>query len=141
MTKSDLAPGLRDATFGQWLKERRNARGLTREELAAKVDCSPETIYKIESGSRRPSRQIAEIVASVFAIPADEREAFVAFARGQGAAAHKDLRQGSPEHPWRASQRRLTNLPAQVTSFIGRERGVEQVRALLLRETVRLVTL
>lgn len=141
MTNSGSAPGTRDATFGLWLKERRNALGLTREELAARVDCSPETIYKIESGSRRPSRQIAEIVAGVFGIPSDEREAFVGFARGQGAAAHKDVGPESVEHPWRASQRRLTNLPAQVTSFIGRERDVEQVRALLLRDTVRMLTL
>jgi transcriptional regulator with XRE-family HTH domain len=141
MTSSGSAPIYRGVTFGQWLKEQRNARGLTREELAARIDCSPETIYKIEAGSRRPSRQIAQITARLFDIPADELEAFILFARGQGGVAPPDSRPGSKEHPWRVAQRRLTNIPAPVTSFVGRERDVEQVRALLLRDTVRLVSL
>ncbi len=135
----------KDAGFGQWLKERRNTLGLTREELADKVGCSPETIYKVETGVRRPSRQVAEILAGLFSIPADEREAFISFARGQGSGTGgmsvSGGRPSSGEHPWRASHRRLTNLPAQVTSLIGREGDLKQVCSLLSKDTTRLLTL
>jgi predicted ATPase/DNA-binding XRE family transcriptional regulator len=121
-------------SFGGWLMSRRKALGLTREDLAERLSCSPETIYKIEAGTRHPSRQIAELIAGFLGVPTDERELFIAFARGQGGA------RGSEEHPWRAA-RRLTNLPAPVTSLIGREREAEQVRDRLSQGGVRLLTL
>jgi len=67
--------------FGRWLKEYRNAHGLTRAELARRVGCSPEMIHKIELGQRRPSRQIAELIADAVHIGQDEREAFIELAR------------------------------------------------------------
>jgi transcriptional regulator with XRE-family HTH domain len=50
-------------TFGQWLKLRRKELDLTREELAGRAACSPETIKKIETGERRPSRSMPEMLA------------------------------------------------------------------------------
>src|SRR5215203_206309 len=132
--------GTKDSRFGQWLKTRRNALSLTREELAERVSCSSETIYKVEAGARRPSRQIAEMLASFFNIPDDEKEAFISFARGRGSMPVGQA-VTNREHPWRALHRHLTNLPAQVTSFIGREKDLEHVRALLSKDTVRLLTL
>src|SRR5829696_836604 len=85
MTNSDVKRGPQDAAFGLRLKEHPKARGLTREELADKLSCSPDTIYKVEVGARRPSRQVAEILADFFSVPDDEREAFVSFARGMSA--------------------------------------------------------
>src|SRR5438477_719735 len=67
--------------FGHWLKEYRNAHGLTRVELALRVGCSPEMIHKIELGQRRPSRQIAELLADAVHIGQGEREDFIDFAR------------------------------------------------------------
>src|SRR5688572_18013536 len=70
------------STFGQWLKQRRRELDLTQEAIADSVACSTDTVYKIESGRRRPSRQMAELLAECLAIPPDERPAFVQWARG-----------------------------------------------------------
>ena len=74
------------ATFGSWLKERRQALDLTQTALADQVLCSANLIQKLESGARRPSRQLAELLAQALSIPADEQGAFVAWARGVGGA-------------------------------------------------------
>jgi DNA-binding XRE family transcriptional regulator len=39
--------------FGEWLKERREAKGLTGEELAEAVGTSEGTISSYETGERR----------------------------------------------------------------------------------------
>ena len=53
-----------EPTFGQWLKQRRQELDLTQEALAEATGCSSDSIRKIESGRRRPSRQIADLLAS-----------------------------------------------------------------------------
>src|SRR5215204_4044933 len=89
-------------SFGQWLKEHRNALRLSREELADRVGCSPETIYKVEAGTRLPSRQVAQILAGFFGVPAEEHEAFTAFARGQGSGVGESEGVSvSRDAPWR----------------------------------------
>src|SRR5689334_9106637 len=70
-------------SFGSWLKQHRRKAGISRDELAERAACSSITLQKIEAGERRPSRQLALILAQVFDIPSDEQEAFVAFARTQ----------------------------------------------------------
>jgi predicted ATPase/transcriptional regulator with XRE-family HTH domain len=128
-------------SFGQWLKQRRKALDLTQEDLALRIDCSLSSIEKIESGERRPSRQVADLVADCLGIPADERQAFIAFARSEpqtGTPVAGDF----PElAPWRSAHRRRNNLPVPLTRLIGREREMEAVSGLLLRERARLVTL
>ena len=126
-------------SFGTWLRERRKALDLTQEQLAIRIDCSFETIRKIESGVRRPSRQIAELLAEVLAIPEEQRAEFVRFARvdhwdrlAQGGTAAASLQR--PHAP-------PINLPAQRTSFVGRKSVVASVLALLGRPSVRLLTL
>ena len=42
-------------TFGQVVKERRSAMGLTQTELARRVGCAAITIRKIEADGLRPS--------------------------------------------------------------------------------------
>ena len=50
-------------SFGSWVKRRRKALDLTQDELARRVGCSLSLIFKIESDERRPSRQIAKLLA------------------------------------------------------------------------------
>jgi transcriptional regulator with XRE-family HTH domain len=129
--------------FGIWLMQRRKELGLTRKELASGVGCSPVTIYKIESGQRRPSRQIADLLAEFLGVPSDELPLFARFATsvvGQGGSP-VDYRQGGGRAPWLALHGGRTNLPAPATPFIGREEQVAQVQALLENPSVRLVTL
>ena len=70
-------------TFGEWLRHQRSLRRLTREEFAKRVGCSVSALRKIEYGERRPSAQIAELIASCLDVPLDERSTFVRVARGE----------------------------------------------------------
>ena len=70
-------------SFGLWLKKRRRALDLTQNALAQRVGCSPATIRKIEADQRRPSRQIAELLAEVLEIAPADRATFTKVARGE----------------------------------------------------------
>src|SRR5262245_19257522 len=70
-------------SFGAWVRRRRRALDLTREELAAQVGCSVMTIRRIETDERRPSKQLAARLADFLHIVASERPAFLQAARGQ----------------------------------------------------------
>ncbi len=78
-------------SFGYWLRRRRKALDLTQEALAGMAACSRFAIRKIEADERRPSRRLAERLAEKLAIPAEEREAFLAAARSIRAAAALSL--------------------------------------------------
>ncbi len=69
------------ATFGQIVRERRRALGLTQAELARRVHCATVTIRKVEYDSLRPSVQVAERLALSLNIDESEQIAFVRLAR------------------------------------------------------------
>ena len=69
-------------SFGYWIRRQRKALDLTQQALADRVGCSLAAIKKIESDERRPSRQIAERMADVLGVPANQREIFLEVARG-----------------------------------------------------------
>jgi predicted ATPase/class 3 adenylate cyclase len=75
-----------EASFGSWVRRRRKALDLTQEDLAQRVGCALDSIRKIESGARRPSRQVAERLADHLDVPADMRVAFLQSARAELAA-------------------------------------------------------
>jgi non-specific serine/threonine protein kinase len=131
--------------FGVWLKRQRRARDLTQEELASRIGCAPVTLHKIETGERRPSKQILERLAAILAISPDEQPAFVAYGRAVYPGVASPPPGAAPEAPagapWQTPSRDLPrhNLPVQLTSFIGREREIAEVGR-LLAET-RLLTL
>jgi transcriptional regulator with XRE-family HTH domain len=56
-------------SFGLWLKERRRQLDLTQHDLANCAGCSVVTIRKIEADERRPSRQVADLLAQCLEIP------------------------------------------------------------------------
>ncbi|HJZ45764.1 MAG TPA: helix-turn-helix domain-containing protein, partial [Roseiflexaceae bacterium] len=70
-------------SLGVWIKRRRKALDLTQDDLARMVGCSLETIRKIESDARRPSRQIATLLAEQLELPLDECDAFIHCARAE----------------------------------------------------------
>src|SRR5215217_8110709 len=51
-------------TFGAWLRTQRKEQDLTQEALAERAGCSWEMVRKIEAGTARPSRQLAELLAA-----------------------------------------------------------------------------
>lgn len=120
--------------FGQWLKQRRKVLDLTQREVAQRIGCAVVTIQKIEEGERRPSKQVAQLLAEHLQIAAEEREQFLHTARQGVAIGVKPMAKASvmaaPVH-----------LPNPLTPLIGRETELAAVRALLARDDVRLVTL
>ncbi len=70
-------------SLGLWIKRRRKALDLTQNELAQRVGCSLETIRKIEGDARRPSREIATLLADTLELAADERSSFIKVARAE----------------------------------------------------------
>ncbi len=119
-------------SFGQWLKQRRKTLDFTREDLAQRIGCAAVTLKKIEADERRPSKQIAELLAEHLNIPPDERAAFVNFARSEAV---------DSAAPWGTAFHPPTNLPAQPTMLIGRDEDVATIGKRLLRDESRLLTL
>ena len=72
-----------DTTFGAWLKSRRRQLDLTQKGLAHQVGCSVGTIRKMEADERRPSRQLAGLLAECLEITPDQKEIFISFARSE----------------------------------------------------------
>src|SRR5260221_958573 len=123
-------------SFGEWLRRQRRALDLTQEELARQVGCSAITLRKLEAEERRPSKQIAERLADVLQVPPDDRPSFLRYARGDPFAAPIDAI--APDKP-EPRQAPAHNLPLQLTSFIGREKEIDEVKRLI--SMGRLVTL
>src|SRR5512143_4137060 len=126
-------------TFGEWLRQRRDGLGLTRKELAGRVGCSASTLRKIEDGERRPSGQVARLLANCLDVPSQELPTFVRVARGELNAdrLHPEampLSTASISSP-------KTNIPIFSNPLIGREREVEQLCQLLRDPQCHLVTL
>lgn len=144
-------------TFGAWLKRRRRSLDLTQQALADCAGCSLVTIRKFEADERRPSRQLAELLADCLQIADGEREVFVTFARlPDMAAAPVGLPAPPPAAPLPARPPAppaslpsttarptppLVMMPAPLTGLIGREADVAAAGELLARPGVRVVTL
>ncbi len=132
-------------SFGSWLKRRRTELDLTRPALAQLIACSVETIDKIEAGNRKPSEQVAGLLAECLNVPLEERSRFIEFARAELTAEQiaQLVRDGNGPAPWLAfhRSRHPNNLPALANSFIGRAREIEACSALLRRPEVRLLAL
>src|SRR4051812_37526429 len=72
-------------SFGQWLKRRRRALDLTQAALAAQIGCSESAFRKIESGQRRPSRQVVTLLGAHLAVEPDDCSRLMQWARGAAA--------------------------------------------------------
>lgn len=70
-------------SFGEWLRRRRGQFGLTQTDLARELGCAPITLRKFEAEERRPSQEMAERIADVLRVPAEQHDAFMRFARGE----------------------------------------------------------
>src|SRR5690349_10506246 len=129
-----------DFLFGAWLKQQRRARDLSREQLAGQIGCSISLLEKLETGERRPSRQVAARIALCLSIPIEEQADFLIAARAGRAL--PDVGQ-VPAHtaPSAAAPPRIDRLPSPMTSFIGREWEIATVAARLRTPEVRLLTL
>lgn len=64
------------SSFGYWIRRQRKALDLTQQALADQVGCSLAAIKKIEQDERRPSQQIAGLLADVLGV-ASQCEIFI----------------------------------------------------------------
>jgi predicted ATPase/transcriptional regulator with XRE-family HTH domain len=130
-------------TFGEWLRQQRDARKLTRDDFANRVGCSVAMLRKIEDDERRPSKQIAELIANTLDIPTAERETFIRVARGELGTDRLTRVSNLTQQPGISSSRAIpqNNLPVFPTPLIGREPEMEHLKQLLCNPQCRMVTL
>ncbi len=124
-----------ERNFSDWLRQLRRARDLTQEALAEQVGCAVDTLRAIENGRRRPSRELAAIIAERLAVPEAERRSFLDLARGLVAAR-------PPEAPSPAVvSTPVPSLRATTAPLIGRAAELEALSRRLRDRTCRLLTL
>jgi transcriptional regulator with XRE-family HTH domain len=112
-------------SFAALLKGYRQARGLTQEALAAAAGLSRDAINLLERGARRsPRHDTVARLARALKLSSDERTRLL----GARASVPTAREPASP-----------SPLPARLTSFVGREQEIAEVKALLVEK--RLATL
>jgi predicted ATPase/transcriptional regulator with XRE-family HTH domain len=145
--------------FNEWLKRRRKALDLTQAELAKRAGCSVGALRKIESGDRRPSKQLAGLLAKALEIPDEDQQTFIRVARGElnlKRLAQLPLEPARPlpdvasllqAQPGITLQANLTSpspihrIPLQTTPLIGREAEFAALERLFNDPQCRLLTL
>jgi predicted ATPase/DNA-binding XRE family transcriptional regulator len=125
-------------SFGTWIKRRRRALDLTQQQLAERVGCSLSLIFKIESDERRPSRQIAQLLAERLEIPPEERDLFLKVARQEKSI---DTLEADTTLQVPVMLPPKPKLPAPLTPLIGREHELQAIVQQIQDPACRLLTL
>jgi predicted ATPase/DNA-binding XRE family transcriptional regulator len=125
-------------SWSEWLKCRRQELDLTQEQLAQRASCSVFAIRKMESGERRPSRQLAKMLAQSLEIPCEEQAVFIRVARGELGLERLSF---PAQAPSAGSGAIPGNLPRALTPFIGRESELSTLGRLLCDPQCSLLTL
>jgi predicted ATPase/transcriptional regulator with XRE-family HTH domain len=128
-------------SFGYWIRRRRKALDLTQDALARQAGYATATIKKIEADERRPSRELAERLAELLKITPEDRITFLGMARAERAPDGLPLTDPVAVSPRTTVTAHAHNLPAPLTTLIGREHETASICTLLRRADVRLVTL
>lgn len=135
-----LPSNLTPPSFGYLLRRLRKAADLTQRELGRLVGCAADTIHKIETDTRRPSRAVAERLADTLGLAGDERMAFMDSARSRRALAQLGIALGPRLIPT-AMPMLYTHVPLLPGPLIGREHELTLLNQLLAEPTTRLITI
>ena len=123
-------------SFGALLRSLRKAAGLTQEELALRAGLSPNAVSALERGTRRhPYPHTVRSLADALGLPEERRAALL------GAVPERDDATSSAAEGVAPASAAVSALPHPSTPLVGREREAEEVRDLLTRRDVRLLTL
>ncbi len=130
--------------FGEWVKLRRKALDLTQADLAQRSGCSTFTVRKIESGERRPSKQLAELLAISLEIPPENKHNFIRIARGE--LSLEWLLESPPDTPLPAisgfqPDQGPSTIPLQPTPLVGRNPELTAMERLFSDPQCRLLSL
>ncbi len=125
-------------TFGDLLKYLRQRAGLTQRELSIAVGYTESHISRLENNQRAPD---AAVLAARFvpALGLELERAWVA--RLLALAGGERVAQPAEAAPEAAADSVPSNLPASLTTFIGRERELAEIRRRLEGTGSRLLTL
>lgn len=116
------------SSFARRLRRMRDAAGLSQEELALRAGMTAKGVGAIERGVRRyPYPHTVRALADALGLSGEERDGFVAAAPRRTGAFVQPSADGT--------------LPPPPTPFVGREREVASVRAMLTRGVARLLTI
>ncbi len=128
-------------SFGEWLRGRRKTLDLTQDELAQRAGCSIFALRKIESGERRPSKQLAGLLATALEIPEEDLQTFIRVARGdlnlERLRPPKQNTSPASLSPQPASH----HLPLPPTPLLGRDRELAAMERIFNEAQCRLLTL
>jgi predicted ATPase/DNA-binding XRE family transcriptional regulator len=102
--------------FGEALQRYRHIQRLTQAELAEKAGLSERTISDLERGLKHPQRATVRLLIEALSLPSAQADELESAARPQPLTP-----QPSASRPTRH------NLPAPLTSFVGRDRDVTEV--------------
>ena len=124
-------------SFGNWVRRQRKALDLTQQELAQRVGCSVSAILKIEADERRPSRQVAELLAKHLQMPADQTELFLRVARKEKTADSL----GEISVSTQLSPPLTSHIPSSLGPLIGRDTELAEITRLVQETHCRMLTL
>ncbi|MGH2387765.1 MAG: tetratricopeptide repeat protein [Chloroflexota bacterium] len=129
-------------SFAELLKEYRRVAGLTQETMAERAGVSSRGIQALELGENKPRRDTARRLSTALGLSEQDRARFLAAATPgpRGRAAREDGTHALPlpvPVPRPAAPRH--NLPALLSSFVGRDQEQADIIELLAQD--RLVTL
>src|SRR5438045_4711967 len=118
--------------FGPLLRQSRLTAGLTQEALAERTGLGVRSIQHLEGGAHLPHRETVDRLVRVLSLSGAARSHFERAARPTPRP-REVVSVPSSEIPGNASHPRAPrhNLPTPLTSFVGREQELDDVKRLL----------
>ncbi len=117
-----------ELAVGSALKQHRRAARMTQEELAERANYSASYVSQIERGEKAPTPATIDLLALALGLDAE-----------QAVALHRRLREGRPQR--RPQLFTLPPLPTPLTSLIGRDALIAELRREVMLPSRRLLTL
>lgn len=142
MPRTSIITPEKFATFGELLRFLRRKANLTQRELSIAVGYSESQISRLEQNERAPEE--ATLAARfVPALYIEDEPQWVARLLDLGTATHTHAPEADALQPIAEAKPTPHNLPIQLTSFIGREKEITEIKRFLTKSegSVRLLTL